>query len=818
MRTLGLVALLLLASACTFRATEAAGTSNRVASPVASRTPAPWEGPDQVTPPLPIVRSSPAPIVEMHVERTIAMLPASLAGAKLVASGGRTLYFASGRGTISAVGVRTGALRWHTDGIANGVAAASDDLLFVTSAFTAATPSSYALALSTRDGRRVIARPGYWSGAMLHGCYYASRATPGQAQAFAAYDATSGREVWSNRGAENTAGPPTLVGRTLLQSFSESGAISVNAMHAFDVVTGRELWRKGYGPRPLGTGPGVVYLDTTWFPLQLDSYVPLGVGTVDLATGTLRHEYYYKPDVARNWPRPPNTPFGATGAHVGGGFVTFEVNGAWYRYDADRDPNDAHAARLDGIDNVDAWLADTRALVTAQGGVALARWLPDRIVLQPLGNGALRNSVAASDGGTQYAVVGARMLAIDPGGVRIRALGAVPCDRVAEVIALHGSVAVRCAADPTDTAERLIDFADPLAAVAVAAAQPHAPPAPRFSLAVTKSPVPPAGPSPIDRQWWPSSIAPAPDGSLAVVLTPGGDLNRGGAIGRVTASGRVDLIRLPATEPPPLPQDVVVDAHGTMWFNDDRAATVTSLRPNGALRSLQIGPKPGPSPTPRVVVMGGRTMRIFPRPRTLGIRLAIGPDGEAWYARSHPTRAIGRVDGKRTFAVPDSIGDVQTLVGGHDGALWFLTADAVGRISLDGAFARVALPEAFTRMSYPPRRLIAGRTNTVWVADGRELAEVDAHRILRTWLLPNASSAIAALTVGCDGTVYVADTLGTQLARFAPDGSVEEHDTGLYSIDGLATASDCRMWYVGGSNAPNQGVGTFTFTPVRQRG
>jgi hypothetical protein len=106
--------------------------------------------------------------------------------------------------------------------------------------------------------------------------------------------------VWSNRGAANVGGPPTLVGRTLLQSFSESGAILVNAMHAFDVVNGRELWRKGYGPRPLDTGPGVVYLDMTCFPLQLDNYVPLGVGTVDLATDSLRHEYYYKPDVPRN--------------------------------------------------------------------------------------------------------------------------------------------------------------------------------------------------------------------------------------------------------------------------------------------------------------------------------------------------------------------------------------------------------------------------------------------------------------------------------------------------------------------------------------
>jgi hypothetical protein len=40
---------------------------------------------------------------------------------------------------------------------------------------------------------------------------------------------------------------------------------------------------------------------------------------------------------------------------------------------------------------------------------------------------------------------------------------------------------------------------------------------------------------------------------------------------------------------------------------------------------------------------------------------------------------------------------------------------------------RVALAEAFKRMSYPQRWLIAGRTNAVWVPNGRELAVVDAH-------------------------------------------------------------------------------------------
>jgi PQQ-like domain len=819
MRAFGVVAfLLILTPACALRAAVVAQTSpNPAPGAPGSQTPPPWSGPAQVTPPLPVVRDAPVPVLETHAARTDSVLPASLAGAKLVAEGGHNLYFSSAGDSVVAVDARTGVVRWRAEGVQGYSAAASGTLLFVNSVPKPGTLVGSAIALAAEDGRRTIVRPGYWSGSVLHGFFYASRDNPGEAPAFTAYDAATGRELWSNRGAASVGGPPALIGSTLLQSFSESGAILVNAMHAFDVVTGRELWRAGYGPRPLGTGPGVVYLDTTWFPLQLDSYAPLAVGTADLATGAMRHEFYYKPDLARNWPRRPNTPYGARGAHAGGGFVTFEVNGAWYRYDADRDPNTAHAVRLDGIDDVAAWVGETRALVTANGATALGRWLPDRIVLQPLGSGALRAPVAVSDGGTRYAVIGARSFAIDAGSVRVRALGAVPCEHVDEVIPLSDGVAVRCPAERTGDRERLITFADPAAPAASALPHPRPTAPPHFTLSVRQWPVPPAATAPGDRQWWPSSIAAGPGGALAIVLTPGGMVNRAGAIGRVAPNGVVRLVRLPASEPPASPHDAVVDAHGTISFNDQRASTVTSLRADGTLRALQIGATPAPSPTPRVVVMGGRAMRIFPGPRSLGIRLALGPDGEAWYARTHPTRAIGRVDGTRTLAVPDAIGDIVALAGGHDGALWFLTDDAAGRVTLDGTFSRVALPETFPRGSYPPRRLVAGRTNTVWVANGKQVAEIDARRVLRTWSLPNASSAIAALTAGCDGTLYVADALGTQLARFAPDGSVEEHDTGLSSIDGLATASDCRLWFVGGSNAPDQQVGTFAFTPVTAR-
>ena len=67
-----------------------------------------------------------------------------------------------------------------------------------------------------------------------------------------------------------------------------------------------------------------------------------------------------------------------------------------------------------------------------------------------------------------------------------------------------------------------------------------------------------------------------------------------------------------------------------------------------------------------------------------------------------------RIDGTRAFAISDDVGDVLALAGGHDGALWFLTADAVGRLAPDGTIGAMALPEAFARAAYPASRSSLG--------------------------------------------------------------------------------------------------------------
>jgi hypothetical protein len=264
------------------------------------------------------------------------------AGAKLVASAGGVAYYFTGtdqEGVVHALDLATGAERWQAGGLRAYDAAASSALLFAGRAQPDGNGGT--VALDALTGRVVATLPYVGGGHVLDGYYYAYRYS-GQTTAFVAFDGTSGREMWESLGTGGIGGPPVLVGTTLLQSFSESGAILINAMHRFDVVTGRERRGARVRTRAARVAGNLIYLDSTWFPVQLDAYFPLAVTTLDATSGTALHEYGYKPDPARNWPRQPNTPFGATGSHVAGGFVYLQVAGAWYRYDADRPPAEAH--------------------------------------------------------------------------------------------------------------------------------------------------------------------------------------------------------------------------------------------------------------------------------------------------------------------------------------------------------------------------------------------------------------------------------------------------------------------------------------------
>ena len=232
-------------------------------------------------------------------------------------------------------------------------------------------------------------------------------------------------------------------------------------------------------------------------------------------------------------------------------------------------------------------------------------------------------------------------------------------------------------------------------------------------------------------------------------------------------------------------------------------ATVSSLARNGATRTILIG-KPTPPPTPAPPAPSGFPHRFRRIPPSSGIRIAIGPDGEAWFARSHPTREIGRVDGTRRFAIPDAIGDVGALRGTRDG-FWYAARTAVGHVTVGGSFT--ALPVSLDRLHYRPV-VASARDGSVWIAQGAGIVHATRGGVLLRTALPNATLSVQAATVGCDGVLYAIENWN-RIARVEPSGRIDEIELGgVPPLDGIVTGADCRLWYVGGSHAQSQQFGT----------
>jgi outer membrane protein assembly factor BamB len=705
---------------------------------------------------------------------------------------------------VRAIDLATGKTRWLSGhGFRPYSMVAGSGLLFVSSG--SAGNSADTIALRAADGHRAYVLRDFFPTAVLNGFLYGQ-----EARTFAAYEAAGGRRIWATTGGgqSSSGNAPILAGTMLLQRFADSGAILVERVYAFDVRTGHTRWLQLSNTEPLGFQGANVYLDSTWFPMQLDNYVPLTVARVDTRTGSVLDEQTYAPDPDRNAHPPNENPGRASVARVAGGFAYLQVRGMWYRYAADVAPESAHPSRFEGVDDIVAWFPNGALLVVAHGALALAREAGGRMELHRIAAASGYSKAFARADGVQYAVTAGTLFAFASDASTVRSLGAVPCaGEVTTIDSAGANVVVVC--ERGDGSARILTFDDPVRPAPTAAplARPQLPPPPRYTARVRLFPIPPAGTYP--GQWWLHAIVPLPDGGVAFTLRPGSS-DETGAIGRANATGAVTVRTTGDANEPVTPDDLVADRHGTIWFNDARSATVQRLQPDGTVTSRLIG-DPTPSPNPSITSPPG--MRRLPRRRPgTGIRLAIGPDGEAWYARSHPSRQIGRADGTTSFAIPDEVGDVLQLRGDRNG-FWYAARSGVGHVTTGGKFTPLPLKPLNERETYPGVVVAPGTDGTVWLTDGSVVVHASARRELLRTALPNVTVGSKAAAVGCDGALYVAETV-SQIARIAPDGRIDELPVDVYGLDGITLGRDCRLWFAAGSNAHRQQIGTFELRPA----
>ncbi|MHB8140114.1 MAG: virginiamycin B lyase family protein [Vulcanimicrobiaceae bacterium] len=628
------------------------------------------------------------------------------------------------------------------------------------------------IAFSRRDGRQLYTIEADVPAGVVGGVLFA-----GGSEVYSAFDPSTGARLWRSPAAGDSLlgqRPPTLHDGLVLQQFSDNGAILHGDLYAFDARTGHVRWvTSSYGI--LGYRRGVAYVDSTWAPEQLDNYVPMTISAIDLGNGKVLDSYTYAPDPARNAGIYHETP---VLAHVAAGYVYIRVGGTWYRYDAERTPGNAHPMRFTHASVLAAFengvillrLHDRLALAHSTVGLMLAHPLP----------GTLRSPVVRLADGSRYAIVGNALVAFGHDGTP-RMVGDVACRDVQTLVPWSGYVAVICNGHHGRPSRELLfhDVREQHVPLHIAAVR-----APHYRVALVRYAIPSS--QSFIKQWWVGPLAPLPNGGVAFTLSAGA-MNMEDAIGTVTRDGAFHLRLLGNQTPKPQAGEIVADAHGTVWFNDIYRSTITALAANGSEKTHTLS-------------------NYNTRRPTIGIRLAIGPNGAAWYARSHPNNAIARADGSRTYHVPANYGNVLVLRGGSDGTLWFLTPSRLARVTPGGHFSSVPLPYRSHTRNFEELLLASGTHGEMWLARGTAIYRMSAHGLLAAYHLPNATVRVTALASGCNGTLYVAESV-PQIALVSPSGTLREYPLDGTPIDGLVKTADCALWFISGSNYPRQYVG-----------
>jgi streptogramin lyase len=200
------------------------------------------------------------------------------------------------------------------------------------------------------------------------------------------------------------------------------------------------------------------------------------------------------------------------------------------------------------------------------------------------------------------------------------------------------------------------------------------------------------------------------------------------------------------------PWGITVGAEGDIWFTLPVAGEVGRITPSGLVTRfpLPVGPN---------------------EPR----QIALGSDGNLWVAdvgvvREEPSSGqilrVTPVGEVTKFSVPTPVENFRptAIAPGPDGALWFTgSGTGVGRIDASGSIAEFPLWLFGERNT-----IVGGHDGNIWFSNGSFDGTVDRLTTsgrLTTYPVPDGSRGI---TVGPDGNIWFTEWAGHSIGRIVP--------------------------------------------------
>lgn len=258
----------------------------------------------------------------------------------------------------------------------------------------------------------------------------------------------------------------------------------------------------------------------------------------------------------------------------------------------------------------------------------------------------------------------------------------------------------------------------------------------------------------------------------------------GDKIGRITPDG--SMTEYPVPTPGVAPYLIAASADGALWFTEyygnkigrvTTSGAVTEFAlpdPNSSATGITAGPDGAvwvaayPAEIDRVASDGTMTRFNLPTPSPVPLALAAGSDGALWFTydaeftSQDPTgdNRIGRITPTGVvseYALPTLGANVDDIVAGPDGALWFtdFANDQIGALSTNGVIREYPAHSPYTALN----AIAAGPDGALWFTrqDG-VIGRITTGGAITTFTLPTPNSQPNGIAAGSGKTLWIAET------------------------------------------------------------
>lgn len=282
-----------------------------------------------------------------------------------------------------------------------------------------------------------------------------------------------------------------------------------------------------------------------------------------------------------------------------------------------------------------------------------------------------------------------------------------------------------------------------------------------------------------------------------------------GKIGKITPAGEITEYTVGSY----LPVNLVLGSDGAIWFANIIDYQVSKITPSGDITTYPLDYLPSRvilGPDGNIWTVGGQEVAGFGNDGTVtkitpagvitnyrmllagsNIRdIAIGPDGNLWFAITQSAPAASGKIGKITPSGVTTTYDIPTagfapisVSLGPDGNVWFMALHstdymtyAVNKISPSGV-----ITEYISSGSYPGLYLLAGPDGNMWFTtdDGvatKKIVKITPVGATTEYDVTDVSSTRNGMIAGPDGNLWFTSPSSNTLNKMTPDGAITAYE------------------------------------------